>query len=285
MRTGGEGQRIMSFTTDTAVAERDGALVAEVSRDWEIWGPNGGYLAAIALRAAGARAPAGHRPASVSVQYLARGLFGPARLDVECLREARFAACYGVTMWQQDRRTLTAQVWTTAKPAGDGPAYRDVRRPDVPGPEALPPSAHHLKDEPAHVFWQHFDAHPVRWSWPGDPDPRGHVYEQWMRFRDHAPGTDPFLDQARALLLIDTMLWPTHWRGEPPGADYVAPSLDVAVWFHEASGDADWLLIEARTPVAGSGLVHGHARVWTRDGKLVASGGSNLLHTPLKPGS
>ena len=35
---------------DTAVEGSDGRYRARLSRDWEIWGPNGGYLAAIALR-------------------------------------------------------------------------------------------------------------------------------------------------------------------------------------------------------------------------------------------
>jgi len=30
------------------------------------------------------------------------------------------------------------------------------------------------------------------------------------------------------------------------------------------------------------GLIHGRSRIWTEDGRLVATGGSNLLHTPLK---
>jgi acyl-CoA thioesterase II len=269
----------MSFETDTCVSDRLDGLVATVSSDWEIWGPNGGYLSAIALRAAATRAPAGHRPASLSVQYLARGRFGDARLEVETLREARTAACYAVTMRQSEQRTLAAQVWTTNKT--DGPAYSDAAMPDVPPPEALEPSSAYLKDEPAHAFWQHFDAHPVRWPWPGDPDPRGHVYQQWMRFRGYRPGLDAYVDAARAVLLIDTLLWPTHWRGEPPGADYVAPSLDLTVWFHHPSANADWLLLDAAAPVAEAGLIHGHARVWTPDGRLVASGGSNLIHMPL----
>lgn len=32
--------------------------------------------------------------------------------------------------------------------------------------------------------------------------------------------------------------------------------------------------------IAREGLIHGHSRIWTDDGRLVATGGSNLLHTP-----
>ena len=43
------------LAADTAVEPLgDGRYRASVSRDWEIWGPMGGYIASIALRAAGA---------------------------------------------------------------------------------------------------------------------------------------------------------------------------------------------------------------------------------------
>jgi hypothetical protein len=38
------------FANDTEVRERDGRLAATFSRDWEIWGPNGGYVSTTALR-------------------------------------------------------------------------------------------------------------------------------------------------------------------------------------------------------------------------------------------
>ncbi len=36
---------------DTAVQGGAGSYGAVLSRDWEIWGPMGGYVAAVALRA------------------------------------------------------------------------------------------------------------------------------------------------------------------------------------------------------------------------------------------
>ena len=47
------------FSVDTrveAVAGQPGRHRATLSEEWRVWGPNGGYLAAIALRAAGAEA-------------------------------------------------------------------------------------------------------------------------------------------------------------------------------------------------------------------------------------
>lgn len=267
----------MSFKADTEVFERDGALCAEVSTAWEIWGPNGGYLAAIALRAAGMRAPSGHRPASISVQYLSRGVFGEAILAVDVLREARAAACLAVELVQEGKRVLTAQVWTTNKPEGDGPAYDEYVMPDVPPPEELEPVP-----RSRYRFWTNFDARPKLHVKPGEPDPGGALLEQWLRYVGFEATEDEFLAQGRALQIIDTLLWPAHWRRSAADLDYIAPSLDATVWFHAPSGDADWLLAEARAGRAHAGLIHGLARVWTRDGRLVATGGSNMLHMPVK---
>jgi hypothetical protein len=71
------------FQDDTVLTEQGGRLFATLSRDWEIWGPNGGYVAAIALRAAGKIAPAGHGPATISVQYLSVAQFADVEAVVE----------------------------------------------------------------------------------------------------------------------------------------------------------------------------------------------------------
>ena len=49
---------------DTAISRDGDRLTAVLNEDWKIWGPNGGYVASIALRAAGAVAPEDHRPAT-----------------------------------------------------------------------------------------------------------------------------------------------------------------------------------------------------------------------------
>lgn len=272
----------MTFPLDTAIFERDGALFAEVSRRWGIWGPNGGYLAAIALRAAGLRAGTGHRPASLSCQYLRRGLFGEARLEVEALKSGRTACCFSVAMVQEGQRTLTAQVWTTAAAARVGPAYAELEVPRVAPPEALDPPR---EDPGGMTFWRNFDLRVASAARPGHPNPRGARTERWLRFHGYEPSDDPFLAQARALLLIDTMLWPAHWSRTAGPLDYVGPSLDVSVWFHAPSGADQWLLIEAAAPQARDGLIYGEGRVWTKDGTLVASGASNMLYVPVTPKS
>ena len=43
------------LSADTAVDGTDGVYSARLSSDWEIWGPNGGYVASVAMRAGAGR--------------------------------------------------------------------------------------------------------------------------------------------------------------------------------------------------------------------------------------
>src|ERR1700689_445000 len=96
-----ERGRVMALAEDTAVDRNgDGRLSATLSRNWEIWGPNGGYVSAIALRAAGKIAPPGHRPATFSAQYLSAGRFEPCEIEAEAIRKGRTAWCINVALTQ-----------------------------------------------------------------------------------------------------------------------------------------------------------------------------------------
>lgn len=262
---------------DTALIERDGRLTATLSRDWEIWGPNGGYLSAIALRAAGRAAPEGHKPASFSCQYLSSPPFGEVELVVTPVKSGRAAWCLNVAMVQGGRTHLQAQVWTASRTTG--PEQVEAAAPDVPGPTDLQPIEAHLPpDAPIHRFHANFDHRPVRYTPWGERNPDGAHVREWRRFRGFEAGKDPFLDQARALLLIDTLVWPTFARSLSERPAYIAPSLDLSVWFHDAPGAAsEWLLLDVRADAAKAGLIYGDARVWTQEGRLVATGGSHLL--------
>lgn len=266
------------FHEDTAVVEADGVLTATLSKDWEIWGPNGGYVAAIALRAAGLRAPEGHRPASFSCQYLSVGKFGPAQAEVRVIKAGRSAACLIVELSQDGKPFLTAQVWTTNRE--DGPAVATLSPPASPPVTQVADMATYMPpDAPKHLFWQNFETRPLDWKAFGTPGLQGQPLVYWQRFIDFE-SVDAFADAARSLVLIDTLLWPAHARGQGGGVDYIAPSLDLFVWFHAPQPAGDWLLIDARAPTAGGGLIHGTGQVWSEDGRLIASGGGHMLHTP-----
>ena len=258
-----------SFAAHTAVSGRDGVFTATLDRSFEIWGPNGGYLATIALRAAGAMASPEHRPASITVQYAGRAAFGPVDVTVETVKGGTSALLF-VTMTQAGTRFLFAQVWTTARDAG--PAGTALTMPDIAPPQSLGTLAAAAGRAP-NPFWRHFD---IRLEGdPFAPNADGPRVRRWFRYTDFPGDADVFLDAGRSLLLIDTLVWPAHCRGLEVEPSYLAPSLDVAAWFHEPRG-GEWLLLDVAAEQAGGGLIHGTARVWSEDGRLVASGASGL---------
>jgi acyl-CoA thioesterase II len=272
------------FSVDTAVHGTDGRYRAHLSRDWEIWGPNGGYVAAIALRAAGA-ATSLARPASFAGHFLSVAEFDEVDVTVTPLRASSRAASLRVAITQRERPILDALVWVIGRL--DGLAHDVARMPAVPQPEALVSMEELLRPEDRaqrYRFWNNFEARPIAFvPWAerraGEP-----VFREWYRYRPRATFDDPFVDAARALLLIDTMGWPAACRAyDPDGLTHIAPSLDVTAQFHRLAPDSEWLLCDAAAPVATDGLVGSQSRVWSADGRLVASGAAHMICRPAPP--
>lgn len=261
---------------ETKVAATPSGLRAQLSPKFEIWGPNGGYLAAIALRAAATAVPAGHRPASLSCQFLATGKMTESDVQVVPVKKGRSAWCVSVDMKQGERSLMQARVWSTDRV--DGPKTNRAPMPRVPAPTTLRTYGQHHEGKPGHPYWQNFDVRPVALPWPGEVETEP-TLQVWFRYPDFAGTDDPFADHGRSVIPIDTMLWPTHWRSRVGWTDYLAPSLDLSVWFHDTPGSAEWLLVETHSDTAGGGLIFGRARVWAEDGRLVATGASHMLHT------
>ena len=98
----------------TAVTATDGGLVAEVDPAWDIWGPAGGYIAAIALSAVRTRAQAEHRPVSMTGQFI--GVARPGLLDVTVVPvKTGGTELFAVALAQEGRRIFHAQIWTSSR--------------------------------------------------------------------------------------------------------------------------------------------------------------------------
>jgi acyl-CoA thioesterase II len=264
------------FARDTAVAGADGAYRAHLSGDWEGWGPLGGYVAAIALRAVAteSRLP---RPASFQCLFLSVATFADVELEVETLRRSKRAEAFAVRMTQAGTPILHATA-CVVDDGLDGFVHTDAVAPDVAGPERLRPFDELVEHyDESYPVWRTFEGRPT--LWPDAPSPP--VWRTWMRLRATPDLTDPFLDAARTLMWMDMMMWnaapPPHL---PWPVAYLAPNLDLACLFHERAPDDEWLLCDAHAPSARGGLVGCTGRVWTPSGRLVASGASQLLCRP-----
>jgi acyl-CoA thioesterase len=79
------------------------------------------------------------------------------------------------------------------------------------------------------------------------------------------------------------MSWPAACQPHPDSA-FIAPNLDVTAWFHAAAPESEWLFSEHESRLAAGGLMGTSGRVWSRDGRLLASGGAQLFCVP-RPGA
>ena len=269
------------LSVDTAVTGRDGRYEAQLSDDWEIWGPNGGYVASVALRAAGAHSRF-DRPASLVGHFLGvAGFDQPVELAVRTLREAKRAESIRVEMTQAGRPIFDAMVWAV----GDvqGLEHDTTGRPEVPEPETLPTVQERLAargERPMFRFWANFDERVVGWidDWE-HREPTEPVAGGWYRYVPRSTFADPWVDACRSVILLDTLGWPAVCRHHVQQG-YIAPSIDLSVAFHRFEADEPWLFAQATAPSAAGGLIGCESRVWSRGGRLLAVGASQLLCRP-----
>ncbi|HUQ40757.1 MAG TPA: thioesterase family protein [Acidimicrobiales bacterium] len=275
------------ISVDTAVepvAGGQGRYTARFSRDWQIWGPNGGYLASIALRAAEASTTHA-RPATFSCVFVGTGNFDdPVDIAVEPIRQTRRAEALRVCIGQAGKPLLEAHVWSVDDDL-PGLEHEVVESPDVPGPDGLKSIEELMTEENPARFWSNFETKPITWippeEWP-PPEPMEPSVRQWMRFRPRSSFEDqPWVDACRSLILLDTFQWPAAHRPHvlrgPDEPAYIAPNIDLSAWFHRSAPTSEWLLVDASSPLATNGLMAGSARVWSEDGKLLASAASHLM--------
>ena len=268
---------VIELDSATRVTEEGGTFRIVLSDAWDIWGPNGGYLAAIALRAASMRAEI-RRPASLYCHFLSSPKFDEVTLHVDVLKKGRRSESLSVQMRQNGKPVLQALVRTAA----DAPGYehQQLVAPTVPPPDNLKTYDELYAGDggPRYKFWQNVETRPSDQTMPT----RGQraVARDWARFRPQACFDDPFVDAARSLILLDTYGWPAAWRTYQDER-YIAPNLDTSAWFHHFSPHSEWLLIDHACPIADRGLLGVQGHVWDNEGKLLATGSAQLCCLPL----
>jgi acyl-CoA thioesterase len=266
----------------TALSLTDDGFIATLDPAWDIWGPAGGYIAAIALRAVGAVAASGHRPVTQSGQFVRVARPGQITVRVEPVKLGG-SALYAITLTQEGNVIFLSQIWTTAR--SDVSFAAAPPAPDVPAAQELTGLDAIMRQRGMKeiAFWQNLDGRPFEFRVQGDPLPKMEHQYRWMRFRDWSPTDDPFVDAMRAVMLIDIGVWPAHWHRLTQAADYMAPSLDIAVHFHGGAAAGDWLLSDADTDVSGNGTISGRVRIWSEDGRVIATGSGHCLVIAPKP--
>ncbi len=226
----------------------------------------GGQFAAEAIVAA-TKANPGQRVTSASMIFTKAASFtAPVDLRVEVLRKGR---TFSTTEVRISQHGSLRSVGLLLSDSGADDVMRDAAAmPDVPGPDgAVPFAGFGMTGREIRVVDAAYDPDPDR---VGPPR-----IDVWVRFRD-APA-EPYLHQA--LLAQSTTHWtiaagmlPHPGLGEARAHRTLSTGIMKAtIAFHDDADVTDWLLYSNEAFWSGRGLVQGDGRVFTQDGRLVAS--------------
>jgi acyl-CoA thioesterase-2 len=172
---------------------------------------------------------------------------------------------------------------------GDEPGFgHQAEMPKVRGPEDLPSDLERLRRRadliPERVREKLLCDKPIETRSVTEVDPFAPVAAEpvkhiWFRANGEMP-EDPQVHKYVLAYASDFGLLPTALQ--PHGVTVAQPnmqvaSLDHALWFHGNLNVSDWLLYTMDSPWAGNARGLAHGRIFTRDGRLVASVGQEGL--------
>jgi len=263
--SGGAGAAALpGFDADTAVEDLGGGrFAAAMSERWWVGkGPNGGYVAAVILRAIQAGAGAERAPRSLTVHYQRAPLAGPVEVSVEVEREGRRVTFLSARMTQDGKVQATAQA-VLSEDWGDG-GYSELTMPDAGEPGEL-----HTFDPGAVAgaprMLQNYRARPAL----GEPAFSGGAPHTgaWIRSREPR-----LLDAPLAAALLDTWFPAPFVRLERP---FGAPTIDYTVHFRSplpppGAAPEDAYLVAFRSNLARHGFFEEDGELWSADGTLLA---------------
>ncbi len=248
----------------------------------------GGQVIAQGLQAAQASAPDGMEAHSLHAYFLRGGREGvDIGYEVAADFTGRSFANRRVVAAQEDQPILN--LTASFQRPEDGLAHEDSAMPDVPPPDDLP-SDMEMRRKFLAEMGEVSDIQRTLMLRPRPIEMRTSGKLHWMNSEKKPPRAHswfktaaPLPDDAalhRAVMayasdytLLGTSALPhgLSWaRGELKGA-----SLDHALWFHRRALEDwradDWLLYATDSPWSGGGRGFNRGRIFTRDGRLVAS--------------
>jgi acyl-CoA thioesterase len=266
---------VSRFATDTAVQpSREGLYNATIDRGWWIErGPNGGYLAAIVLRAVLAEAASDdRRPRSMTLHYLRPPAEGPCEVEVAVERAGRGLSTVSARLRQGGRDCVLALVALGVD--RPGPSLHHHAPPEVQVPDALPGVPDGARVGPDIPFRHRFDIRPALGNVPFEAGPEA-LTGGWIRSVEDDP-----IDEV--LLAAITDAWPPAVFSTlelPVGV----PTVELTIHFRNAPPRAPgWCLVRFRTLEASEGYLEESGEVWSADGQLLAE--SRQLAVLLSPG-
>lgn len=253
------------FERDTRVHMTDEGLQTTLSPDWQAIGPQGGYVAAIALRAMAELVQPGFVPVALTAQYLTAAAVGPADVEARLLRQGRSAAFTTATVRQGERNELGANA-SFFLPV-EGPTLLALLPPMIPPPEACVPMMPPAPPDMRPPFHGNFDFRISEEAFKEANPEDDFIF--WARYHEQTWEGDLVVQAASLIPLLDMAVFPASFRAIPnfPGA----VTLDLTAHWHSHPASQDWLLLRGRCQHTSNGILNGWAEAWTPEGKLLAT--------------
>jgi acyl-CoA thioesterase-2 len=240
----------------------------------------GGQVIGQALVAAVRTVEASRPPHSMHAYFLLPGdPKVPIIYDVDRMRDGKSFTTRRVTARQHGHPIFSMLVSFHADEAG---LDHQAKMPDVPPPEKLPSEAEVRKNilpmmpDPVRRYYERerpIELRPVEYDrYLGKKYPDGR-FNVWIRTTGKLPD-DPAIHQCvlaytSDMGLLDTALVP-HGRTLFE-KEFMAASLDHALWLHRPFRADEWLLYSQDSPNLHGSRGFGRGLIFTRDGTLVAS--------------
>lgn len=259
------------FAADTAVTPAGpGRWAGRLDTGWWIQrGPNGGYLAALLLRAVRAEVADEARAArSLTVHYLRPPAEGPVEVAVTIERSGRSLTTVSARM-TQDGTTIALALAALAADRDGAVGFDDAVMPEVAPPASCPPMPSALAI-PMHGRYE------SRLAVGGPLFAEGQeaVTGGWIRLVDGEP-----LDELVVTAMTDA--WPpaVFTRSATPMA---VPTIDLNVHLRQPVVEPHaWSLVVFRSRLAAGGYVEEDGEVWSEDGRLLAQSRQLAVAAPV----
>ena len=224
-------------------------------------GPYGGWSAAILAKGLIEAAGPEMELVSITTDFLAGAREGPVTLDVVCDRGGKNTQFWNASLTAKGDKGPSNRAMGILSRRRETLAWTEGNRPDAPAPE----------DCDRAVL-------PMAWSRtvemrPTQSPPFGEGIDRtdnlsWIRLEPDRP-----LDAVGLVALADT---PTPRLFFITGKPEMIATVSMTVYLHASAEDyaavgTDYMLIEAHAARGGRGFYDQHARIWSRDGRLLAT--------------
>ncbi|MDE5640199.1 MAG: thioesterase family protein, partial [Bifidobacterium castoris] len=245
----------------------------------------GGQVIAQSLVAASKTVPEGREPHSIHGYFIAPGdIHEDLLFDVENLRDGHSFSARRVNVTQSQGSILTA-IASFQKPGQPGVEYADPMPADVPEPETLKsskelmaPYADQSNFAKYYACKSPFDIRYVSQPILLGPDKKSAAADcgrqlVWMRADGDCDVSQTMHRAILALgcdqIMLEPILRRTGLTVMTPGISFA--SIDHSMWWYRDVDVTDWHLYVQDTPTAAHGRGLSTAKVYRRDGTLVAA--------------